>query len=592
MNDKNFLRQYRRFFCVIMWRKFLQGVLNLFGKKTVILTRFKSVFVASMVSMVSAYILILTDNVVAGQIVGDDAVAAMTLIFPIFTILLFVSYLIADGLVMMVSYSQGQGDRAEVNRLFSLGIILSIGCDIVFFAALFFLREEILNFWEISPHLKTFAEEYYSGIIFLSLIVFVNIFIYTIFFAEGMENACIISAGVSFAVNVILDIVLCKIIGVRGIGLATTFGTLASIFVQIYYLTGGRSQLYFNWYWSLKKTWQGIFYSFYHSVDTLCLSILPILLSMQTINYFGEEKIIIVTVAVNLLTLIIAIYTGLVDCLQPMVCQYHAENNLHSVTKTMSVGMKATVAISLIMTAAGMIFADFLPLMFGVEDEILAGEAAVAMRYFLPFTTFLGCTLMFSNYYIYIEKLNYGAFIKILLLLILPCIGMTIGGQFSLNIFWLGVGISFAAAYLINCFYMERRAGILMIDKENLSRQISYDINATFDDVMNLTGQIDKELTRRGVTDKLRNKIVSCVEEFGLHAVERAGKNIFQLEFSILLDDKTTLIIRDNGKPYDIFKDAQESKSSFGNFFIEGKTSDIISQYFASGDENRVFLQF
>ena len=565
----------------------------MFDKKTVISTRFKSVFVASMVSMLSAYILMLTDNVVAGQIVGDDAVAAMTLIFPIFTMILFVAYLIADGLVMMASYAQGQGDREEVNRLFSLGIILSVGCSVIFFTALFFLREEILAFWEISPELKFFAEEYYSGIIFLALLQFVSIFIYTIFFAEGMENACLIAAGAAFVVNVVLDIVLCKIIGVRGIGLSTTLGTLASILVQIYYLTGGRSQLHFKWYWSLKKTWQGIFYSFYHSVDTLCMSILPIILSMQTINYFGEEKIIIVTVAVNLLTLIIAVYTGLVDCLQPMVCQYHAENNLHSVIKTMKVGMTATVAISLIMTAAGMIFADFLPAMFGVDDEILADEAAVAMRYFLPFTTFLGCTLMFANYYIYIEKMNYGALIKILLLLILPCVGMIIGGQFSLNIFWFGVGISFGAAYLINFILTKNRAGLLMIDKENLSRQISYDIDATFEEVMALTKKIDDELTRRGVADKLRNKIVLCVEEFGLHAVERAGKNIFQLEFSILIDDKITLIIRDDGEPYDIIKVANEGQFNFREFFIEGVTANVVSrQYFASGDENRVFLQF
>ena len=130
---------------------------------------------------------------------------------------------------MMASYAQGQGDREEVNRLFSLGIILSVGCSVIFFTALFFLREEILAFWEISPELKFFAEEYYSGIIFLALLQFVSIFIYTIFFAEGMENACLIAAVVAFVVNVILDIVLCQIIGVRGIGLATTLGTLASI---------------------------------------------------------------------------------------------------------------------------------------------------------------------------------------------------------------------------------------------------------------------------------------------------------------------------------------------------------------------------
>lgn len=287
----------------------------MFDKKTVISTRFWNVFAASIASIGIAYILMLTDNVVAGQFVGDEAVAAMTLIFPIFTTILFVAYLISDGLVMLASYAQGKGDRAEVDRLFSLGIILSVGCGITFFAALFFLREEILAFWKISPELKFFADEYYSGIMFLSLLHLVSIFNYSIFFAEGMERACLIAASTAFVVNVVLDIVLCQNIGVRGIGLATTFGTLTSVLVQIYYLTGGRSQLHFKWYWNFKKTLQGVIFSLYHTIDTLCISILSVFLSMQTINYFGEEKLIVVTVAVNLLTLIIGIYTGIVDCM-------------------------------------------------------------------------------------------------------------------------------------------------------------------------------------------------------------------------------------------------------------------------------------
>lgn len=573
----------------------------MFGKKTVITTRFWSVFVASVVSMLSAYILTLTDNIVAGQFVGDDAVAAMTLILPVFTMILFVAYLIADGLCMMASYAQGRNDREEVDRLFSLGIILSVGSGIICFTLLYILREELLNFWEISPHLKFYANEYYSGIIFLALLNIVSIFNYTIFFTDGMEHACLVASGAAFVVNVVLDIVLSQIIGVRGIGFATTLGTLASIFVQVYYLTGGRSQLHFKFYWNLKKTWQGIFYSFYHSVDTLCISILPVLMSMEVIEYFGEEKLIIVTVAVNLLTLILAIYTGLIDCMQPMVCQYHAENNLHSVIKTMRLVMTSTVAISLLMTLAGIIFADFLPTMFGVTDEKLVDEAAVAMRYFLPFTVFLGCVQMLGNYYIYIEKLNYGAFIKILLLLILPVAAMffsgnfalAIFGRFTMNIFWLSVGSSFLAAYLINYFWLKTRAGLLMIDKENLSRQLSYDINATFEEVTALTKKIDADLTRRGVSDKIKNKVVLCVEEFGLHAAERAKENIFQLEIAILLDNKITLIIRDNGAPYDTIKTAQEGQYTFREFFIERTTSNFLqTNYISSGDENRVTLQF
>lgn len=573
----------------------------MFDKKTVITTRFWSVFVASTVSMISAYILTLTDNIVAGQFIGDDAVAAMTLILPVITMILFIAYLISDGLCMMISYAQGNNDRAEIDRLFSLMMILAVASGIIFLAALFFLREELLNFWEISPHLKFYAEEYYSGIIFVALLNIINISIYTFFFTDGMERACLVASSVAFVVNVILDIVLSQIIGVRGIGIATTLGTLASIFIQIYYLMGGRSQVHFKWYWNLKKTWQGIVYSFYHSVDTLCISILPVLMSMEVIHYFGEEKLIVVTVAVNLFTLILAIYTGLIDCMQPMVCQYHAENNLHSVIKTMRLVMSSTVAISLIMILAGMIFADFLPTMFGVTNENLADEVAVAMRYFLPFTVFLGCTLMLGNYYIYIEKLNYGAFIKILLLLILPVAAMffsgnfalAIFGRFTMNVFWLSIGSSFLAAYLINYFWLKGRAGLLMIDAKNLNRQISYDINATFKEVTALTKKIDADLTLRGVDDKIKNKIILCVEEFGLHVAERAKENIFQLEFSILLNDKITLIIRDNGEPYDIIKIAQEGNFDFREFFIEGATENFIERnYISNGDENRLTLQF
>lgn len=567
----------------------------MFIKKTVISTRFKSVFVASMVSILNAYILALTDNVVAGQFVGEQAVAAMTLIFPIFTFLLFVSYLIADGLVMMVSYAQGKNDLEEVDRLFSLGVILSIVSSIIFFTALYFFRDTIIDFWEIAPDLQYFAREYYSGLIFVSLVLFANIFIATIFIAQGMERYSIIASATAFIINVILDILLCQLIGVRGIGLATASGTLVSLCLQSYFLQK-KCNLHFKMYWNWQKVWKGIVISFYHSMDTLFISILPILLSMQIINYFGDEKLIIVTVAVNILTLIIGIYTGIVDCIQPMICQYYAENNLHSIIKTMRLSVQVTIVIGLILTLVGIIFANFLPEMFGVKDPNLAEEIATAMRYFLPFTIFLGLVMVIAHYYIYIEKLNFGAFIKTLLFLILPVFGMILGGQFhDMNIFWISVGSSFLATYIVNLILTKnfgKRSGLLMIESKNLKRQISYDINSTADEVMALTKKVDEDLKLRIVDDKVRNKVVLCIEEFGLHAAARAGEKIFQLEFSILLDDKVTLIIRDNGESYDIMTTAQENKFSFREFFIESVTQKFFNRhYFSTYDENRVILK-
>lgn len=570
--------------------------MELFGRKTVISTRFRSVFVASMVSMISTYILTLTDNVVAGQIVGDDAVAAMTLVFPLFTLILFMSYVISDGLIMMASYANGRGDRDEVDRLFSLGMILSVGASLIFFAALILLREPILSFWEISPYLQTYARDYYDGLKFMALVEFVNIFLYTIFVAEGMENECVKASGTAFVVNVVLDIILCKTIGVMGIGLGTTLGTLASLLVQAYYLR--RSNLHFVWYWNTKKTWQGIFYSFYHSIDTLCQSLLPLILSYEVILRFGEGELIVVTVVVNFLTLIIAVYTGLVDCLQPMVCQYHAEKNLHSMIKTMRIGIGVTVAVSLLIIALGMIFADFLPAMFGVREPYMENLTARALRFFMPFTVFMGVSLMLANYYIYIEKLNFGALIKILLLLILPYVMMRlVGPVFPTQFFWLCFGASFLVSFLLNLLFVKffrGRANVLLIDEKKLARQLSYDVDTKAEEILAVTKQAEEDLARLGVSEKTRNRLVLFIEEFGLHAVERAGEKIFQLEFSILLEgnDSATLIIRDDGEPFDVVKNAQEEQFDFREYFIESVTVKTVSRsYYSSGDENRVVLK-
>ena len=104
---------------------------------------------------------------------------------------------------------------------------------------------------------------------------------------------------------------------------------------------------------------------------------------------------------------------------------------------------------------------------------------------------------------------------------------------------------------------------------------------------------LTQNLTKRGVADKVRNKIVLCIEELGLHAVERAGENIFQMEISILIGEKVTLIIRDNGKPYDVVKVADEGNFDLREFFVEGITSRaFVRKYSFGGDENRVTLQF
>ncbi|MBR1806633.1 MAG: hypothetical protein IJ774_09665, partial [Selenomonadaceae bacterium] len=464
--------------------------------QTVIGKRFRSVFVASLASMSISYVLILTDNIVAGQFIGEDAVAAMTLVSPLMTLVFFLSYMVADGLAMMFSYAKGHNDRVKANDLFGMGVIASVALGVVLTIVFVAFDEKILSVWKISPELMTYALEYYHGLMFVPLPALLNIYFYTIYIAEGEENICVQASAAMFIVNVVLDIVLGYKIGVVGIGIATTIGNLVSFLWHVPYLFSKKCQLKFVRYWNNREFAQGIFYSWYHSMDTLCLALLPLIFAEFTLRNFGEDYLIVVTVIINLISLLIAIYTGIVDCLQPMICQYHAENALHSVTKTMRLGISSTIAVTLAIIVFGMIFAEFLPGLFGVNrEEILYADCVFAARIFLPFTLFLGVVLMFANYYIYIERLNLGALLKFLLLLILLSAGMFAGvyGQWQM---WLGVGLSFVVSLLLNKLLTRNKFGLMLIDPRKLSQQFSFDTEAAKENFGALMSALEKYFSR------------------------------------------------------------------------------------------------
>lgn len=537
--------------------------------KTVISERFKAVFVASIASMTISYVLMLTDNVVAGQFVGDEAVAAMTLIAPIMTLIIFLSYMIADGLAMMFSYAKGRNDQAKANELFSMGMICSLVTGAIITLIMLIFRTEILSLWKISAEMMNYAVEYYRGLMFIALPCILNIYFYTIYIAEGEENICVKASIAMLLVNVILDILLGYKIGVIGIGIATTIGNLVSFLFHVPYLFSPKCQLRFVKYWNWKEFGQGIFYSWYHSMDTLCLALLPVIFSEFVIFKFGEHELIVVTVIVNMLTLLIAIYTGIVNRLQPMVCQYHAEKTLHSVRKTMHLGISSTIAVTLILTLFSFIFAEFLPGMFGVSrEEQLYSDCVWAVRIFMPFTIFLGVTLMLSNYYIYIERLNRGALIKLLLLLILPSAGM-FAGTFGLKFMWAGVGASFIVAMIINSLLTKRN--VLLIDLKEYARQFSFDTTAAQEKLPELRFALEKYFDKRLVPKRL---IAPIVEEIFKTYAARADN--FQIEVTIIPADRTILIFRDNGKP----------------ILPQSPILDKMSgkDYMTSGDENKLVV--
>ena len=197
----------------------------------------------------------------------------------------------------------------------------------------------------------------------------------------------------------------------------------------------------------------------------------------------------------------------------------------------------------------------------------------------MPFTVFLGVTLMISNYYIYIERLNLGAVIKTLLLLILPSVGI-LTGLLGLQFLWVGVGMSFIVSLILNWLITRNKFGLLLIDNKELVRQFMFDTQNSSENLPTLITELKNFSANIGLNDERKTLLLGYVEKiFGFYAEH---KDIFQMEVSVIpAANSTTLIVRENGN-------TENPLNSLGRFFYDVSEKS----YLISGDENKLVVVF
>jgi len=232
-------------------------------------------------------------------------------------------------------------------------------------------------------------------------------------------------------------------------------------------------------------------------------------------------------------------------------------------------------------------------------EEKLIGEIVTSLRCFLIFLVFLGTTLIYTNYYIYIEERNYGLILKTLLLIVFPVLGMYFGSAWGMYGLWLGVGTGYLLAFLFNLVVIKLwpdRDNILLFNKKKMARQCSYDINAVTEEVVALSRVVSDELKSWKLPSAKIMRLSLLVEDLGMNAVERAQNKSVQLEISLFLEDEShqsvKLIARDNGEPYDVLAIVNEGKYSFRDYIIDSVTNDFYRRrYLSSGDENKLVFE-
>ena len=535
--------------------------------------RFKSLVLTASFAMAIEYLMLLSDSIIVGNMLGEAALAGLNIVTPLFSVVVFVGTVISVGTTVCYSFEMGKLDKEAADRYFGQGIIAAVSAGIILFLVIFFMKDSFLAYYNPSPEIYAYAEQYYGCFRFVALIMPIYVTLVDTVYNDGDELICSLSYALQIGGNIISSVLLCRTIGIAGVSLGSVIGCLLSMSVLIIHFFRKCSSLRFVWFISPKTMLEIIKYSAVDAGMYLFLAVQLLVFNKLIIHYFGSEYLPVLTVVVSLVEMTV-IFDGLGQALEPFVAVYSGEGNTKGIEAGMKIAGRYAAAEGIAATVLLLIFAGFFVRLFGVEDPQLAAMAKTAVRILAFSMPFSAVCFLFTSYYLYMKRIGLSLVISALNDLVLPLmLVVPMGILTGINGMWAGLMLSYPLAAACAAIIVNRARGTLtftlMLDSVMDEKVYFFDADMTQKEIVQLRGKVEEVLRNNNVSEKTILNVMLIIEDVCLLIEEKNGSRNVTCECTLIMDEEITMILRDDGVIFDI-TDAEADVSSLRQFVVAG----------------------
>ena len=317
---------------------------------------------------------------------GTDALAAVSLAFPLQNVIMAISVGLGIGLSAHVSMALGRKDSSGASRMASVGILLALIHSVLFILAGIFLTKPFLSMFTDNDVVLAMADDYASIVLCLSFGEVLQMSYEKIFQGAGRMKTTMFLMASGCLINMILDPILifglCGFpsLGIRGAALATVIGQVSGmlLYVIVYACSDiglSISPVYMK---VDRKTVSRIYGVAIPSSLMLSLpSFLTGILNAILIG-FGEIYVAILGLYFKLQTFVFMPANGVIQGMRPIIGYNYGSGRKDRVRETIRYSLLLVAVISLVGTALSVFFPSQILSIFDADENLIsAGTAAL-----------------------------------------------------------------------------------------------------------------------------------------------------------------------------------------------------------------------
>ena len=548
-------------------------------------SRLKKMLLSSLLMMLAYSLSSIADFILAARLFDDNAMAAVNLVTPIFFVIAFLSSMIGTGTTYLYSFEIGAFRHEKANKLVGQGAILAVTSSILLTAILFFGQDVFFSFFDVTGEIETFAREYYSLFFLSAAINPVYFLMFVIVFADGGGKNGVIANFLNLFVNISSSIVLGMKFGIAGIALGTFLGYLSAIFVFAKWIFFESQTLKPILYISASEIPKVFKLSYVNASYYIYFGLGNMILNAFFLKTFGEQNFPVLSVVMSFLQFS-RILSSFSAATEPLVNIYLGEKNFDGIKKVMNIAIKTALLSGVVLIPIVFVFSANLAELFSIEERIFA-ETVFAIRAIGFSMPFIALLYLFTVYYQICGHMKTAislAFFKDFgFYLLIPII---FGLSFGIKGFFVGMMSASIATCVIFTIFLRVRYGKrfpLLLEEADI---VSRDAKLNLERVLELRDWAESEFQKRGFDSKLTMIIAVIIEEIGMSIVENNPNEETLAELTLIFGEEMQIIIRDNGKRFDL---TDEKVNSFRSFFLysflEGSKTD--RNYLTTQNYNR-----
>lgn len=350
-------------------------------------TKYVSLNVLGMIGL-SCYILADTFFVANG--VGSNGLTALNIVLPVYSFISGIGLMIGMGGATKYSIMKGQERSRESNGIFTTSIIIALLMGVTFSLIGMFCTDTLVTILGADNVVKPFASVYLKTImIFSGAFLANNVMLYFVR-NDGNPNLSMLAMLLGSFSNIILDYIFVFPfkLGMFGAAIATCIAPIISIIILSTHWRRKNNNLSFVKI-SLKfKMIQEIFaVGFSSFITEFSSGIVMLTFNFIILSLAGNMGVAAYGVIANLALIVVAIYTGIGQGIQPIISDSYGKGKLRDIKKIYTWAIMLSIIIGVILYILGLVFADPIVAIFNKEqNQQLAAMAVVGVRlYFLAF---------------------------------------------------------------------------------------------------------------------------------------------------------------------------------------------------------------